>query len=334
MAYRAKISIYDLDGGLINAGDWSQPIAGRLLDVINRVRAHRKCEFKETDTGWVMVDQKRLRVAADPNAEVHQVTEFEPVEEATPRPRDLDEAETVSVAPLRGFLSDEVQARRARYYELADMLFALDDDDIRYRRHRVSVSRSALAQRQTHAKPGREDDGQRLTHYVATLSEPDNPRSLLVWAQLDTGHPIAEMFRKGSLGTDEAQAYGRYRAAEVWYRFYTKVSGRSGYNAVMGEMVDGSADPEAGAVSVLNAAHERLAVLDAKGMTKIRFDDLDSVVGAGNRIADRALATGRDQKTVRKSLLRGLDAVSGFGRWDKEIQRVQVVAAYDQKRRA
>ena len=182
--------------------------------------------------------------------------------------------------------------------------------------------------------PGRDGQGLDLTHWVRTLEDDARPNGPSAWAQLDTTHPIEKMFRKGSLAPDEAVAAARYRAAQVWDRFFRRAHGIGGGGGFMSESVDGSADPQASAVARMDATRERLYVMDEPGMTLIRFSDLDSVCGAGMRIADISKRSGRDPKTIRESLFSGLDVVTGYARWDRLLQGVQIVAAYEERRRA
>lgn len=168
-------------------------------------------------------------------------------------------------------------------------------------------------------------------HWVPTPADPDRPSGPRAWARLDISSPIEKMFRKGTLGQDEATAYARYRAAQVWFRFFIRAIGADGYSPMLGEVVDGSGDPQAAITIKFEAVQERVNTLDV--LTIRRFDDLDAVVGFGKTIAQRAIETDRSAKTVRESVLKALDIISGYPCWDKHMQQVQVVAAYPDRDR-
>lgn len=174
------------------------------------------------------------------------------------------------------------------------------------------------------------------THWVATPADPDRPQGPRSWAKLDMSHPVEKMLRRvftrpNVTFEEKARALARYRAAQVWYKLFLRAYGLDGYNALLGDLVDGSSDPQARQNAMMDAVRERLCVLDVPAMTTRRFDDLDSVVGYGNTVTEQARRSGRDPKTVRESVIAGLDAVSGFARWDRQMQAVQVVASYPVK---
>lgn len=180
-------------------------------------------------------------------------------------------------------------------------------------------------------EPGRDGQLLDMSHYVPTPADPERPAGPRAWARLDTSHPIDAMYRRGSLAKDQATAYGRYRAAQVWERYFNRANGIGGGPGFMSESVDGSGDPQAAMHARMEATMERLNVMDAPGMTERRFKDLDSVIGYGKTPTQVANGTGRTANAVKKSVLAGLDAVAGFARWDRLMQGVQIVAAYEQR---
>lgn len=180
-------------------------------------------------------------------------------------------------------------------------------------------------------EPGRDGQSRDLSHFVPTPADPSRPNGPRVWAQLDTGHPIDAMFRRGSLGSDEAVAVVRYRAAQVWERYFNRAAGIGGGPGFCADAVDGTGDPQAGMHARMEASMERLNAMQAPGMTERRFKDLDSVVGYGRAPGAVGKRDGRTANAVKKSLFAGLDAVAGYARWDMLMQGVQVVAAYEDR---
>jgi hypothetical protein len=176
--------------------------------------------------------------------------------------------------------------------------------------------------------PGRDGQLLDMSHFVPTPADPERPNGPRVWARLDTRHPIDSMYRRGSLAPDKDVAICRYRAAQVWERYFNRANGIGGGPGFMSESVDGSGDPQAAMHARMEATMERLNVMDAPGMTERRFRDLDSVVGYGKTPTQVANGTGRTANAVKKSIFAGLDAVAGFARWDRLMQGVQIVAAY------
>ena len=180
-------------------------------------------------------------------------------------------------------------------------------------------------------EPGRDGQLLDMSHFVPTPADPKRPNGPRVWARLDTRHPIDAMYRRGSLAPDRDVAICRYRAAQVWERYFNRANGIGGGPGFMSESVDGSGDPQAAMHARMEATMERLNAMEAPGMTERRFKDLDSVVGYGmapKQVGDR---DGRTLNAVKKSLFAGLDAVAGFARWDRLMQGVQIVAAYEQR---
>ena len=189
--------------------------------------------------------------------------------------------------------------------------------------------------------PGRDGQLFDMSHWIATTedeygraTDKKDPNKPDTWARLDTSHPIERMFRRGSLAKDGLVADARYKAAIVWMKFFERAAGIGGGPGFCQDAVDGSSDPMAAMLARLEASEQRDAVRQAPGMTAIRFRDLDSVVGAGHSITQRAKATGRVGKSVRKSLFAALDAVSGFPKWASHLERVQVQAAFEHRRQA
>ena len=180
-------------------------------------------------------------------------------------------------------------------------------------------------------EPGRAGDVLEMTHWVATPADESRPNGPRAWAPLDTRHPIMSMYRRGSLASDEATAFGRYRAAMVWDRYFNQAYGIGSGPDFCPDHVDGSGDPQAGMLARMEASMERLNVMDAPGMTERRFRDLDSVVGLGRTLTEVGDRDGRTLNAVKKSLFAGLDAVAGYARWDRLLQSVQVTGAFTER---
>ncbi|MEN0652401.1 MULTISPECIES: hypothetical protein [Hyphobacterium] len=171
-------------------------------------------------------------------------------------------------------------------------------------------------------EPGR--DGNPL-ELAARARVNQNPKEPDQWAPFDVSHPIEKMRLRGSLGADALQIDLRYRAARVWFVFWNRAFGY-GHDTTLRESVDGGGDGTGSANARAQAVIDRTKILGQPGMTRRRFYDLDAICGGGSRISELAQATHRDQKTVRESLLTGLDVVAGFQPWDRYIQGIPTLS--------
>ncbi len=182
----------------------------------------------------------------------------------------------------------------------------------------------------TSSPGGRDGENLQLTHRARVN---DNPKHADQWADFDTSHPIEKMRVRQSLGTSAQQRFRRYCAAKVWLTFFLKAQGFN-VSTWLKEQVDGTGDPEASALSRLDAMMQRMNVIDASLMDlsahrslvmQRRFFDLDSVCAIGFTVSEVANRTGRSERGVKKSLLSGLDAISGYAPWDKHLEAVGVL---------
>lgn len=320
MTYRIRTSIYDFDGGLINEGDWSS-WPGDVSSAVATLE-RRGFELKETETGYVLVDTKSIRTASRMADEVLQITEFEPVENrgAMIIPMVVDD---LFSEPVGGYFSPETEARRARFYELADMIFPLSDEEVRETRARIdSIAARLSGGARLIGVAGRDGKRQFLNGRARVNEDPREPDK---WSLFDSSHPIEQMRMRGSLGKDRHQTVRRYQAAQVWQRMLYRAEGVESLGDWLSERVDGTTDPQGRMVRRAEAVTERALVAKAPGVTKTRRADLDSVVGRGESMNARAKATGRHHSTVRDSILAGLDAVANFRRWENRLRNIQVL---------
>lgn len=318
-AYQIRISVFDQDGEPITRGGWSEPVVGDL-DALAEKLESKGSQLDYTDEGFNLLDRRSVSARALQIDVVFQVTEYRyctAPEWGPPEEEERRKTRRYRRFPKACYFRREVEWRRQRFYDMME---------------RVRVADEAAARpRADLPPPGRAGEKPAYTH-LAQVSE--NPKHYTdEWAKFDTSHPIEKMRVKGTLGENAAQAFRRYCAARVWFHFWLRSQGLGSKGEWLREHVDGTADPQAGITMRLDAAHMRLAVMDAmaftptgrKTMSQQRFDDLDSVCGYGRRLIDVARATNRDPKTVRKSLFAGLDAVCGFALWDKHLESVSVL---------
>jgi hypothetical protein len=258
-------------------------------------------------------------------AEVVQVTEFEPTDELALRPAEMWEADRDYVEPISGFLSDAVQARRRCFYELADKILPLDDQFIRERQATVQAWADRLSSERVLGSipPGRE--GQNKTEMLGRAQVNENPKQPEEWVMFQAEHPIDVMRIKGTLGRSEAETVRRYQAAIVWHKFLVRAEGGESSGGWLSEKVDSSPDPEQGIIKKAEAASQRAAIRSAPGVTSNRFADLDSVVGRGTTLRERAKDTNRHHSSVRESVLAGLDAVAKFDKWQNHLDGIEVL---------
>ncbi|MDG1417834.1 MAG: hypothetical protein P8P99_08540 [Maricaulis sp.] len=172
--------------------------------------------------------------------------------------------------------------------------------------------------------PGPGRDGCRL-ELNARARVNDNPKQADQWALFDVSHPIEKMRWKGSLGSEQIVADRRYRAACVWQKFFYKCQGLTTTREWLQEHVDGTGDPHAAPAARMDASMQRLNVMEQVGMTRRRFEDLDSICGLGLTVSEQGRATSRHPSSVRESFLSALDVVGGFPEWDREMERVGVL---------
>lgn len=325
MAYRARVSLYERDGSIINQQEWSAPIQGSIANLIRRLRGREGKEVNETETGWAVIESRSLMVKSTNRAEVVQVTEFEPTDELALRPAEMWEADRDYVEPISGFLSDAVQARRKCFYDLADKIFPLDDQFIRERQATVQAWADRLSTERVIGAiaPGR--DGQGKAKMIGRVQVNENPKQPEEWVMFQAEHPIDVMRIKGTLGKSQPETVRRYQAAIVWHKFLVRAEGGESSGDWLSEKVDSSPDPEQGVIKKAEAASQRAAIRLAPGVTSTRFNDLDSVVGRGMSLRERARATNRQHTSVRKSLLSGLDAVAKFDKWQNHLEGIQVL---------
>lgn len=207
----------------------------------------------------------------------------------------------------------------------------VDESVIKNRIARLKTERERREFALRASSPGGRDGGNlQLTHRARVN---DNPKHADQWADFDTSHPIEKMRVRQSLGTSVQQRFRRYCAAKVWVTFFLKAQGFN-VSTWLKEQVDGTGDPEASTLSRLDALMQRMNVIDASLVDlsahrslvmQRRFFDLDSVCAIGFTISEVANRTGRSERGVKKSLLSGLDAISGYAPWDKHLESVGVL---------
>lgn len=180
-------------------------------------------------------------------------------------------------------------------------------------------------------QPGRDGKTQDLSAKVLVSGPKEPPR----FASFDVSNPIEKMRVKGTLGEDEAESVRRYKAARVFARLYD-LAHPGARCPMMGERVDGSsAGDENARLNRMQANGDLVQMqIQARGMTLIRYLDLEAVVGKGIAFNRHAKASGRNFSTVRENVLAGLDAIASFEPWQKRLDREPVMRIYEDRQKS
>lgn len=179
-------------------------------------------------------------------------------------------------------------------------------------------------------RPGRDGQALDLAAKVLVSGPKEPPR----FASFDVSNPIEKMRLKGTLGDDEAESVRRYKAARVFARLYD-MAHPGARCPMMGERVDGSsAGDENARLNRMQANNDLVRMqLEARGMTLVRFLDIEAVVAKGIAFNWHAKASGRDYSTVRENVLAGLDAIAGYEPWQRRFDEEPVMRIYDDKQK-
>jgi hypothetical protein len=152
------------------------------------------------------------------------------------------------------------------------------------------------------------------------------------WGQFVARTPLDRAYGKfiarGScwLGQDETEVLRRYRAGRLWFRKWNMAQGL-GYDATLREAVDGGGYAEGGINARLQASTDRMRISrDEPRLTAKRFGDLDAVCGVGLEPGEHGRNTGRDAKTVKESVIAGLEVIIGYSPWQRHLEAETVLA--------